>query len=238
MNLITRYLFRFFRFKVKVLIVAGLCMGLAFFLPEAVPVTEAQTLPALEVPKIYVGQDFFEKREIFRYEKTEKQKSIPYVMPAPKPGERVPPVDKDELELNDINGIYTGEIDDQKGTDILAAGDRKAFILDLGGKVKRVIDYNLGNYFDDGVTQSYNLPFITFADLDKDGKVEIIGNGVGIGAILNLKGKILWKYKITKEYTDPDDIVIDDLDGDGKNEILVAIENRLEVYDPVSQKMK
>ena len=74
--------------------------------------------------------------------------------------------------------------------------------------------------------------------MDNDGKVEIIGTGVGLGVIINLKGQILWKYKIKKKYADPDDIAINDIDDDGKKEIVVAIENRIEVYDFASQNLK
>lgn len=201
----------------------------------------AQTAPQtekFEVPKIYVGQDFLDKKEIFKYEKTKEEKAIPYATIVIPGDNRPPKINQDEFNLKDIQGVYAGEIDDAKGIDILAAGSTKAFILDLDGKVKKVIDYNLGTYSDGGLKQIYNIPFISFADVDNDGKVEIIGTGVGLGVIINLKGQILWKYKITKKYADPDDIVISDINDDGKNEIVVAVQNRIEVYDFDSKKLK
>src|SRR5438045_3531581 len=113
MNFITQRSVRFIKFWKKISGVIGICILFANCSMQSslVSINQAQTLPKLEVPKIYAGEDFFVKREIFRYEKTKKEKEIPIGSFAPKDGERPPKIDKDEFELNNIEQIYAGEID-------------------------------------------------------------------------------------------------------------------------------
>jgi len=191
---------------------------------------KAQTSDKLEVPKIYLGDNFLEKKEIFRFEKTAEEKAIPLLTIAPKDGKKRREVDKDSYELNDIEQIYAGEIDNIKGTDILAAGEGKAFILDTNGKVKRSFDYKLGNY-GKHLDQKNYIPFIKIVDVNNDGKVEIVGHGSINGVIIDLQGKVLWQYKMNKKDADTDYIVIGDINNDGKNEVVIAIENKIEIFD-------
>jgi len=90
--------------------------------------------------------------------------------------------------------VYTGELDKEPGVDILAAGDRRAFILAADGKVKKEIDYKLGRHFDGSLMQNRDFPFIEIADLNKDGFPEIAGRGVDACEIKDLSGKTVWKY--------------------------------------------
>lgn len=187
----------------------------------------------LEVPKIYAGQNFFDKREIFRYEKTKYDKSFGIATRLGSDG-KSPRIDIDEFELNSINAIYVGEIDNEKGADILAAGDQKAFILDIQGKIKKEVNYNFGSYFEDNTKHDYRLPFITIADVNNDGKVEIAGYGSRICLIIDLQGKTIWKYKnIGKgKGIDVDELVVADIDDDGKSEVVVTDRRNLEILNP------
>ncbi len=188
----------------------------------------------LEVPKIYLGEDKFDKQELFRYQKTSQEKdSLRGMGRVAVAGDKPPKIDPDEFELNDLNRISAGEIDDQTGTDILAAGGTKAFILDVRGNVKKEIDYNLGSYVQENIKQDHNFSRVKLVDLDNDGKVEIAGHGLRIAAIVDLNGKTLWKYpeKQKDEYVDFQGIDVTDVDNDGKNEVLLTVNDRIEVYD-------
>jgi hypothetical protein len=192
----------------------------------------------LEVPKVYVGENFFKKREIFRYEKTKAEKAMPMVTMATIVGQKPTKIDEDAFNLNEINAVYAGEIDNEKGTDIVAASYAKAFVLDVNGKVRKTINYNLGTYVRDGEKMEYTLPYISFADVDGDGRVEILGTGAGIGVIFNLEGKTLWRYKAGKEDEEPSAVKAEDVDGDGIKDVIVGIGNRVEVYELATGKIK
>ena len=234
MRLFIQNIFILFSFQVKFLILIGVyvlfvgCSMLTSISPEV----NSQTLPSLEVPKIYQGQDFFDKKEIFRYEKTKEEKGTAYGIVALKDGEKSTKIDDDEFKLNRIVEVFSGEVDNEKGTDILVAGDRKAFILDTQGKIKKEINYNLGTYFD-ALTQDYNLPFISIVDLNNDGKVEIAGHGIRICLILDLQGKVVWKYKnIGKgEGINVDYMEVADVNSDGINEVIISKNKSLEIFN-------
>lgn len=199
----------------------------------------------LTVPKIYTGESAFSRTELFRYEKTDEEKKGIFTLgrgtgssgsgtggnqgtvsvDRPKKYEQ----DKDEFELNDIEQIYAGEVDDEPGTDILAAGRTNAFVLSPDGRVKKKIDYKLGKIWD-GLEQDRNLAFIRIGDLDGDGKPEIAGHGAYACEILDLTGKTVWKYGSKGHESEVDALRIGDVDNDGKNEILVARDTNLEAY--------
>ncbi len=185
-----------------------------------------------ESPKTYFGQDSFDKTEIFKWEKEMNQSEGAFVLASAPTAEPSTP-DPDEAELEDIHQIYTGEIDDEKGIDVLIAGSRKALILDTQGKIKKEIDYNLGSYTSGDSSQDYHIPFIQIVDLNNDGKPEIAGHGTNVCVILDLDGKIVWKYKETgkgKE-SDVDKLEIGDINNDGKNEIVVYNNGIIEIFD-------
>lgn len=221
------------------------------------PTAADEAAVELIVPKIYTGEGAFSRTEIFRYEKTEEEKKGPFIVgtstestgsgsgtgggtgtgtgtgtgqgtgSADRPKKYEP--DRDQFELNDIEQIYAGEVDDEPGTDILAAGRTNAFVLTPEGRVKKKIAYNLGKSWDI-VEQDRDLAFIRIEDLDGDGKPEIAGHGAYACEILDLKGKTVWKYGPKGKESEVDALRIGDVDNDGKNEILVARDTDLEAY--------
>lgn len=222
-------------YRPNILLIAALSASLTVLVPPSIapviaPTVEAQQSPKLEVPKIYSGEDVITKREIFRYEKSLEEKKIPMIMATGADGEKPSTINQDELDLNRIVQVYAGDVDRRGETEILAAGDRNAFVLDLNGRLKRALPYRLGTY-PDGMGQEYDLPFISIVDVNNDGKVDILGHGVGIGIAIDLKGKVIWKYRIKEKYAYPDAIVAADVDGDGRNEILVIVKDQIEIFD-------
>jgi hypothetical protein len=188
----------------------------------------------LIVPKVYKGEGVFNRVELFRYEKSRDEKDTTYfVSTGSGTASKVEP-DPDEFQLDRIVGLYTGELDKEPGVDILAAGDRRAFILAADGKVKKEIDYKLGRYSDGSFMQNQNFPFIQIADLDKDDSPEIAGHGAYACEIKDLSGKTVWKYpgkKGEEKYSGIDALRIGDIDNDGENEVLVGKTNTLEAFD-------
>jgi hypothetical protein len=246
MNFMTRRASRFRRFGATFPAVVGLCLLLAgcsggsshstsgggSYSNGGIVSGAPKPAPKLEVPKVYAGPNFFEKREIFRYEKTKKEIESTFIKEVPKDGRKPRPEDPDAIRLNRIGQVFGGEIDAEPGVDILAAGYRKAFVLDLDGKVKKVIDYDLGRFLGKE-KKDYGLSNARIIDVDDDGKVEILGFGEAT-VILNLDGKLVWKY----DGGNPNAINVGDLDGNGKNEVVVAIQSRIEIFDLRGQKLQ
>lgn len=194
---------------------------------------ESKAPAELIVPKVYTGEGVFDRTELFRYEKTAEEKAIPMVYPLTDgEGKRFEP-DPDELEMNRIEQVYAGEVDDEPGADILVAGSRSAFLLSSEGKLKKEIDYHLGRYLDGEIPQDRHMAMIEFVDLDRDGTPEIAGRGPYVCEVIDLTGKVVWKYpgKAKGNLWRIDQLKIGDVDNDGINEILVGKDDSLEVFD-------
>jgi hypothetical protein len=181
----------------------------------------------LVIPKVYKGADAFTKKQIFRYEKSPQEGEIPLLS---LPGSGGP--DQDEVEEQTIGQIYAGEIDGEPGVDILVAGWTQAFILDTDGLVKKAIDYKLGRYSDGSYEQDRRMTFIEIVDFDGDGKPDIAGKGSNTCAIIDLTGRVLWKYPAEKDedYWTLESITVGSVDDDGDLDVLVGTRKGLELF--------
>ena len=180
----------------------------------------------LIIPKLYKGGDKFTRTDLFRNEKSKEEREMPYLSVA---GAAKP--DQDELELNDIEQVYVGEVDDEPGLDILAAGDESAFVLNIDGTVKKEIDYKLGRYFDT-LWQERRMVSVGTVDFDQDGKVDIAGWGHNVCGVIDLKGRFLWKYPARKDedYWPINAITVADADNDGELDVVIGKRDRVELF--------
>jgi hypothetical protein len=183
---------------------------------------------ALEVPKIYTGQETLRKEQLFKWNRKKSgDTGAGSIITA---SEGAVTSEPDEFNVENIVQIYAGEVDQESGTDILVAGRESALILDRQGNIKREISYNLGRYFDQ-VYQNYDLSNIKIVDLDGDGIPEIAGYGGNACAIVDMAGKTLWRFRGDKDYTSAEQLDVDDINNDGKNEIIITDNDNWRGFD-------
>lgn len=194
----------------------------------------------ITVPKVYEGGDVFKKEEIFRREENIPSNVVSAygvlktdgVTASATKEEKIVEVteESDADKLESINEVYAGEMDDESGPEILVAGRNKAYILAADGKLKREFAYGLGKVRFDSIVQDRSMAFARIVDLDGVGKPEIAGYGPFSCSIVNLAGKIVWMYPGKKDVSDVDSLRVGDLDNDGRNEVVVGVDNTIETY--------
>ena len=118
------------------------------------------------------------------------------------------------LELKDVQIVYPNNL-------IIVALDDKLFAIDGNGEIK-------------WVCEKCPISFIMFGELNGDGNPEILAIDDKKGLyVINIDGKILWKMSTRARI-----IRLNDVDGDGKLEVIVVEKNSLHVLRGENGKYK
>ncbi len=203
---------------VPILVVLG---GLGFLvwriykiLPGAPP-----TPTQLKQPRVVVGANFLSKKPFveasFLGEITEKD------------------------SIGEFHDISVGEWDDAPGLDVVIAGSEGAFWVDLNGKKKKKVLFQLSDDKSDPLAKEVMILGATeIVDLESDGKCEFLARGSLDGAALwDHQGKRLWRSEERKEEEGfLSNVTVGDLNGDGVAEIVVSWEG-IRVFDKAGRQL-